>query len=118
MAGRFDFDLPLGVAFRRGGIESRRPCVTRLCLETACLELIRLWENREGSRSAITSIVKEIHERSLHFQDFSFAFASRQCNKVAHVLAKQACGGMNTVVWHETPSCIHSLLVADCNHLP
>ena len=39
-------------------------------------------------------------------------------DKVAYVLAKQACGGTNTVVWHETPSCIHSLLVADCNHLP
>ena len=36
---------------------------------------------------------------------------------VAHELAKQADGTVEMVVWHESPSCIRSLLEADSNHV-
>ncbi|KAF8697819.1 hypothetical protein HU200_035307 [Digitaria exilis] len=90
--------------------------VSRLCLETDCRELTGLWENRHECRSAIAPIVTELQECSRRFQGFSFSHVSRQCNKVADELAKQANGQIETVVWHEAPLRVHSLLEADCNH--
>ena len=104
-------------ACRDGMILAERHGVTQLCLETDCQEVVTLWENRGNSRSVIHPILMEIQERSLQFQAFSFIHASRLCNKVAHELAKQADGTVETVVWHESPSCIQSLLEADCNHV-
>jgi len=53
----------------------------------------------------------------MQFQDFTFIHVSRLCNRVAHELAKQADGTVEMVVWHESPSCIRSLLEADSNHV-
>ena len=75
-------------------------------------------QSKLNIRPAIAPILMEIHERSLRFLDFALSYVNRLCNKVAHVLAKQADGQEETVVWYESPSCIHSLLVADCNHAP
>lgn len=105
------------MACRDGLILAERLGATRLCLETDCQELVNLWKNREGNRSVIAPILLEIHEKSVDFQDLSFLHASRLCNRVAHELAKQSSGELQTVVWHETPSCIHSLSEADCNQV-
>ena len=104
-------------ACRDGVVLAERHGVTRLCLETDCQEVVGLWENRGNNRSVIHPILMEIQERSLQFQDFTFIHASRLCNRVAHELAKQADGTVETVVWHEPPSCIQSLLEAVCNHV-
>jgi len=104
-------------ACRDGLIMAGRYGATRVHLETDCQEVINLWENRDRDRSVIFPILMEIQERSLQFQDFIFSFASRTCNKVAHELAKQATGTVEMVVWHESPSCILSLLEEDCNHV-
>ena len=104
-------------ACRDGMALAERHSITRLCLETDCQEVVGLWENRGNNRSVIHPILMEIQERSLQFQDFTFIHASRLCNRVAHELAKQADGTVETVVWHEPPSCIQSLLEAVCNHV-
>jgi len=49
------------------------------------------------------------------FQDFKFSFISRDCNRVAHVLAKQVTGDAPSGWWHEGPACIVNLMIADCN---
>lgn len=46
----------------------------------------------------------------LAFQDFSFVFVSRDCNKIAHVLAKQVTGTQRTEMWHVTPACMADLV--------
>ena len=61
----------------------------KIHLETDCLELIQLWEKREMQRSIIAPILSEINEFRLASTEFVFTFASRSCNRVAHLLAKQ-----------------------------
>ncbi|KAF8653152.1 hypothetical protein HU200_062598 [Digitaria exilis] len=91
--------------------------VAKLCIESDCLELMRLWEIRHACRSTIVPILGEMSELSLRFSDFKLVFASRDCNKVAHEIAKQASSMTETVEWHlEAPSSIRSLLEYDCNH--
>ena len=41
-----------------------------------------------GSRSIIDPVLRQINDLSLTFQEFSFSFVSRNCNKVANFLAK------------------------------
>ena len=89
--------------------------VQKLHLETDCLELVQLWEKREEQRSAIYPVLMEIKDLSLVFFDFLFTFASRNCNKVAHVLTRQVTSIETSGVWHETPDCVRVLLESECN---
>lgn len=76
---------------------------------------VQLWGKRETQRSAMYPILTEIKELSLLFIEFSFTFASRSCNKVAHVLTKQVTSTNRTSVWHESPDCARDNLESDCN---
>lgn len=104
-------------ACRDGMILAEKLGAARLCVETDCQELVALWKGRGTGRSVIAPIIMEIVELSLSFQAFSLVYIGRLCNKIAHELAKHVCG-RETVVWHETPLCIHNLLEAECKHLP
>ena len=101
----------------RDGIRLASTCgVTKLCLETDCLELVRLWELKETQRSVLTPVLKEMHELSLQFSDFELRHISRVCNRVAHELAKQMSGDPGTVEWYSNaPPSIQHLLESDCN---
>jgi hypothetical protein len=61
----------------------------RIYLETDCLELIQMWEKGDFQRSIAGSLLTEINELRLAFREFVFKYVSRNCNKVAHVVAKQ-----------------------------
>ena len=101
----------------RDGIRLASACgVTKLCLETDCLELVRLWELKETQRSVLTPVLKEMHELSLQFSDFELRHISRVCNRVAYELAKQMSGDPGTVEWYSNaPPSIQHLLESDCN---
>jgi hypothetical protein len=75
----------------RDGMKLGMKCgVVKLCLESDCLELVRLWQSRETQRSLIAPVLMEI---------------ARQANSMS-----------DTAEWHfEAPSSIQSLLEADCN---
>lgn len=77
------------LACRDGVILARQEGVPRLQLETDSQEFVRLWNAGNAQRSFLTPILKEIREISTSFQGFSVVYASRTCNQVAHVLAKQ-----------------------------
>jgi ribonuclease HI len=95
---------------------ARRCRAAKLCVETDCMELVRLWQSREMQRSVITPVLKEMQDLSLDFSEFSLVFASRLCNRVAHEIARQASGMPEMVEWHDDPpSSIQGLLDADCN---
>jgi hypothetical protein len=104
-------------ACRDGMSLAERYGINRLHIETDCHEFGALWESRDDGRSVIAPIIMEICELKSCFQEFRLSYASRLCNKVAHVLAKQVTGS-ETVVWQEAPLCVHSLLLADCNPSP
>ena len=85
--------------------------VQRVTMETDCLQLVQLWNKREDQRSIIDSTLREIAELSLAFQDFTLSFVSRNCNKVAHTLAKQVSVSDRLETWHVTPACVYDQIV-------
>ena len=56
---------------------------------------------------------------SRSFQNFSISHVRRECNKVAHEVARQVSIVRRRLgVWHhEIPTCVQELLEQDCNHL-
>lgn len=54
----------------------------RLALETDCLELVQLWK-KDFHRASVGPVLGEIEILSRAFQNFSFAYVSRDCNKVS-----------------------------------
>jgi ribonuclease HI len=87
----------------------------RVILETDCLELVNLWKKRDSQRSVVDPILKEIQDLELAFQEFSFVYVSRSCNKVAHVLAKQVSSTQRSEKWHVTPLCVADLMMFEAS---
>ena len=98
-----------------GLVLAQQTGVQKLWLETDCKELVNLWNAGDNQRSTVAELLGEIRELSMGFQDFKFSFISRDCNRVAHVLAKQVTGDAPSGWWHEGPACIVNLMIADCN---
>jgi len=59
--------------------------------------------------------LKEIEELRLAFQEFSFSYVSRKCNKVAHILARQVSYSHRSEMWHVTPTCVYDLIVSEAS---
>jgi ribonuclease HI len=104
-------------ACRDGMILAGELNVRRLLVETDNQELLKLWEMGESQRSCISPIIREIRELSTSFVDFSLVYANRDCNRVAHTLAKQVSDSIRVGVWQLAPSCIADLLTEDCNRV-
>ena len=68
-----------------------------------------------GSRSIIDPVLRQINDLSLTFQEFSFSFVSRNCNKVAHFLAKQVSASHDSETWHVTPTCVYDLIMLEAS---
>lgn len=92
--------------------------VQYLHLETDCLELVQLWENRSSQRSIIAPVLRAMEELSLAFNSFVFSHVNRKCNQVAHALTRQVTSTNRSGMWHITPACISDLLAADLSFPP
>ena len=78
---------------------------------TDCLQVVQLWNKVETQLSIIDPILRQIDELRLVFQEFSLSFISRNCNKVAHSLAKEVSGSHRSETWHVTPTCMYDLIM-------
>jgi ribonuclease HI len=105
-------------ACRDGLVMALQLGVQKIWLETDCQEVIRLWTADDNQRSSIGTILKEIRELSLLFQEFNFSFVARSCNEIAHTLAKQVTGEIRVGWWSYAPACVSNLLISDCNAAP
>lgn len=94
------------LACRDGLILAKKNGATSVLLETDCRELVRLWELKDVQRSSITVILREIQELCNSLVRFSFCYASRECNLVAHELAKHVSSACVMDEWHQAPSCV------------
>jgi len=103
------------LACRDGLLLARQVGAQRLWLETDSQELLKLWRAGDNQRSSIAPILGEIRELSSLFLDFKFSSISRNCNRVAHSLAKQVTRESQVGWWQQTPTCVATLLVSDCN---
>jgi len=84
------------------------------CLETDCMVLVNLWEAMDDQRSAINLILRDIRIISRSFNEFTFAFANRDCNRVAHLCARQVSHDREKR-HNNSRLAIHELLAKDCN---
>ncbi|KAH9751892.1 putative reverse transcriptase/RNA-dependent DNA polymerase [Citrus sinensis] len=72
-----------------------------ILVESDCQEVVKLINNKEGSRTEIMWVISEIQSLSKDFQNFSCYHTPRSCNTHAHSLAKLALRNNETVVWLE-----------------
>ena len=85
----------------------------RIALETDSLELVQLW--KESQRSTVDPVLQEIDQRRLAFHEFSFSHVSRNCNKIAHLLAKQVTSTNRSERWHVTPAFASDLILYEAS---
>ena len=105
---------------RWNAICQNEKAVTKLELETDdSQELVRLWARGDNPRSCLAPILWEIRKFSSGFLDFTLLYASRSCDRIAHVLAKQVTGDTRLGEWQFATACIVNLLAKECNsHTP
>ncbi|OEL37156.1 hypothetical protein BAE44_0001827, partial [Dichanthelium oligosanthes] len=76
------------LACKDGVLLAQQCGISKVCVETDCLELIKLWENLDSQRSTVNLFLWEIRDMCRSFDEFKLVFASRSCNGVAHECAK------------------------------
>jgi hypothetical protein len=76
---------------RDGVIFARLRGYSEVVMETDCLKVISLWNNRHDSRSVVTPILQKVGELVLSFNSFIFQHVSRSTNNTAYLCAKLAC---------------------------
>ncbi|KAF7078794.1 LOW QUALITY PROTEIN: hypothetical protein CFC21_083168 [Triticum aestivum] len=82
-------------------------------METDCLEIVNLWNDRHNTRSIVAPILVEIGELTMSF-DFLIQHVSRTANLPAHLCAKRACLLMVTESWLDLePLFLVTSLLAD-----
>ncbi|KAH9727241.1 rnase h domain-containing protein [Citrus sinensis] len=72
-----------------------------IMVELDCQEVVKLINNKEGSRTEVMWVISEIQSLSKDFQNIGFYHTPRSCNTHAHSLAKLALRNNETVVWLE-----------------
>jgi hypothetical protein len=99
---------------REGVILARELNFRRAQIETDSQEMVKLWEMGELQRSCISPIIREIRDLSASFLDFSLVYVNRDCNSVAHTLAKQVSESNQVGEWqlakqvpNSSPSKLH-----------
>jgi hypothetical protein len=60
--------------------------------------------------SILVPILEAMEEISLAFHEFFFSHISRNCNKVAHCLARQVSSLYRLEVWLDAPICVYDLI--------
>lgn len=103
------------LACRDGLRLAQQQGVQKVILETDCLEVVNLWKKKEEQRSIADPVLKEIDGLRLAFHDFSVFHVKRECNKVAHVLAKQVSSTHQMEMWHVTPLCVLELVESEAS---
>lgn len=72
-----------------------------LMVETNCQDVVKLVNNKEGSKTEIIWVILEIQYRSKDFQHISFHYTPRSINAHPYSLAKLTLKSNGYVVWIE-----------------
>jgi hypothetical protein len=103
------------MALREGVLFARLRGISRVIMETDCMEVVNLWKTRHNSRCIVAPLLEEIGELASSFISFDIQHVIRTSNYPAHLCAKRASTLNVTESWmDETPSFLFSCLLADC----
>ncbi|KAL0011643.1 hypothetical protein SO802_006751 [Lithocarpus litseifolius] len=92
--------------------------VKRAVLEGDSLVVIKGLREEERMLTPMGLLIEEAKQLSLHFEKLLYSHAKRDCNVLAHSLAKYAAGIPDLLVWMEdVPSQFHDVFQADLQGL-
>ena len=86
-------------AFEKRLVVAKSTALQYIMVESDCQEVVKLVNNKEGSRTKIVRVILEIQSLSKDFQNISFYHTPRSCNAHAHSLAKLALRSNKIVGW-------------------
>lgn len=89
----------------------------RLQLETDCQVLLNLWKHPTRQNSEIGPLLQQIDDLSRGFVEFSFSYASRLRNKLAHECARLVSRSALVEEWQIPPPCLGGIIAEDCRHV-
>jgi len=89
--------------------------VERLQLETDCLVLVNLLKHPSRQNSEVGPILQQVYDLSQNLSDFSFIYANRMCNRLAHECAKLVSRTNLVEEWLVPPPVLRGFIHADCN---
>ena len=81
-----------------GLVVAKNAALSSLMVETDCQDVVKLVNNKEGSRTKIIWVISKIQNQSKDFQHISFHYTPRSCNAHAHSLVKLALRSNGNVV--------------------
>ena len=84
-------------------------------IETDCLQVVQLWNKLEFQPSITDPILRENNYFRFAFQVFPLSSVSRNCNKVAHILAKQVSASQASETRRVTPTCVYDLIMLEAS---
>ncbi|XP_074307188.1 uncharacterized protein LOC141642309 [Silene latifolia] len=84
-----------------GLAEARRHGVTKVEIESDCLNVIRDLKSRSTDRSDIFQIYDDIHDLCSYFESVKLLFVRRKFNSVAHELAHVRPWQLGRRIWYE-----------------
>jgi hypothetical protein len=93
-----------------------------LIIATVTVKLF-LWHNYylealDTQCSVVNLMLQDIRYISWSFDEFTFVYVNRTCNKLAHECARQVANELDWVEWHLNPlNSLRNLLEDDCNHV-
>lgn len=82
------------------GLEvAKKVNLNNLIVETYCSEVADLANNKINNRTKIWWTISKIQKSNKDFQSLVLQYVPRQCNAIAHSLAKRALKSLDTVIW-------------------
>lgn len=68
-------------------------------METYCSKVANLVNKKINNKTEIWWTILEIQKSNKDFQSLVLQYVPRQCNAIAHSLAKRALKSLDTVIW-------------------
>ncbi|XP_021744201.1 uncharacterized protein LOC110710236 [Chenopodium quinoa] len=116
--GNFDVDIAEALTMRHALSIAIDSGFRNVCMETDSLKLHNHLIKRCSPATAFGSIINDILQLSSSCLSCYFSFVKRNCNRVAHALAKLCSSFDSFRVWvKEVPSSIAEVVMADLSPL-
>ena len=80
---------------------------SRIVIQSDCMEVISAIQKRGARATELGTVLNDIFILVSRFENISFIFHPRGCNKAAHVLASYACNFVSGASWSDSaPPCV------------
>ncbi|KAH9770757.1 RNase H domain-containing protein [Citrus sinensis] len=96
-----DVNIVEAEAVEWGLVVAKSASLHYLMVESDCQDVVKLVNNKEGSKTETMWVISETQNQSKDFQNVSFHYTLKSCNAYAYSLTKLALRSNKTVVWLE-----------------